>query len=289
MRGAWMVCVLFSILTSCDPGVEIDNIPPHKLLYVHSTISPGDSSLKVYVFRASGLSERIPFDSLVEKNARVTISDGTNAATLQYYAYMTHYEGINIFKNAADGTRFTLTITTPDAITVVGHTVLPPKPKLIAFKYDFHNQLLIYNLMWDNPEAHKYFQAWMSFEGPVIDGRGNTSFMKNSTNLPLEPGIHFWERQPKGINSLADSIPIYPHLAGPAKVNFTLANMEESIWKYEKTFAKYDSWLSNAEESSIIPVFTEPAQVYSNITGGFGIFASFNSTDSLTITIAPDQ
>lgn len=289
MKSTWIVCVLMAVLTSCDPDVEIENIPAGKLLYVNGRISPRDSSLKVYVFRAAGLSEWIRSDSLVEKKARVTISDGARETTLQYYAGTMQYEGINIFKDAADGTTFTLTVITPDGITVVAHSILPPKPKLISFQCNYRNNLLKYSIVWDNPGGYKYFQAWTSLAGLTIDGVGNTGFIRYTNNLPLEPGVFFWDRQPAGINSIADSIPIIYKLEGPAKVSFTLANMEESVWKYEKTSEKYGNWLSNAEESSIIPVFREPAQVYNNIEGGFGIFASYNPTDSLKITIDPDD
>ena len=72
---------------------------------------------------------------------------------------------------------------------------------------------------------------------------------------------------------------------GPAKASFTLANFEESLWKYIRTSSQYDTWLTNAEESSILPVFKEPVDVSNNIKGGFGIFASYNCTDSLIVKI----
>lgn len=289
MKSAWIVFVLMAVLTSCDPGVEIDNIPTSKLLYVNGRISPRDSSLKVYIFRAAGLSERINSDSLIEKRARVTISDGTRETILQYYEHTLQYEGINIFKDAADGTKFTLTVTTPDHVTVVAHSVLPPKPKLISFHCNYSNNLLKYSLVWDNPGGHKYFQAWTGLEGSMIDVVGNKGFIRYTINLPLEPEVFFWDKQPVGVNNITDSIPIMFKLTGPTKVSFTLANIDESVWKYEKTSDKYESWLSNAEESSIIPVFQEPAQIYNNIEGGFGIFASYNPTDSLIKTIYPDD
>lgn len=72
---------------------------------------------------------------------------------------------------------------------------------------------------------------------------------------------------------------------GPAKVSVTLANIEEGLWKYVTTSSQYETWLTNAEESGILPVFREPAEVYNNIKGGFGIFASYNCTDSLIVKI----
>jgi hypothetical protein len=287
MKKVWATLIFLFVFASCDTGVNVTNVPSDKLLFVDGRISPQDSLLKVYVFRALGLSERIPSHLLIESKAQVTISDGRREAILNYSPRTLQYEGINIFSDATDGTRFTLVVATPDGIKVTAHSTLPPKPKLISFKYTYVNKVLKYTVDWENPNGHKYFQAWMGLHGLVKSGQGSTELIKYRTDLPLEPEVFFWDRQPTGRNSISDSIVIFFDLAAPAKVSFTLANMEESIWSYQKTSDMYESWLSNAEESSIIPIFREPAQVYNNIIGGFGIFASYNCTDSLRLTIEP--
>ncbi|GAA4430722.1 hypothetical protein GCM10023091_00350 [Ravibacter arvi] len=217
MRDAWLVLILALGLMSCDPGVEVQNVLVDKLLSVSAVVSPRDSSLKVYVFRASGLSKRIPYDMLIEKNARVTISDGTREALLSYYADTERYECVNPFHDLEAGSSLTLTVQTQDGVTATGHSVIPPKPQLVSFTHHHRNDFLVYELVWNNPEAHKYFQAWQSMEFA--------------------------------------------------------------------TSSQYDTWLTNAEESGILPVFKEPVDVSNNIKGGFGIFASYNCTDSLIVKI----
>lgn len=285
MRIVSLFCLLIVVLSSCDPGVEISNPTADKLLYINGKFSPRDSSLKVTVMRAAGLSERLSDDEQMAKDARVTISDGTREATLRYNSYWQRFEGLNIFQDAKAGTKFTLVATTPDGARAVAQSILPPKPKIISFYCTLENNRLKYRLVWDNVEGHRYFQAWYSLQGVAEDLQGKPWPINYMENLPLEPQVFFWDQQPTGRNSLNDSTTLIYQLKGRSTVSFTLANMEDKTWKYEKTYSKYQSWLSNAQEPSIIPVFREPIDVYNNIEGGFGIFASFNCTDSLKVVV----
>ena len=61
--------------------------------------------------------------------------------------------------------------------------------------------------------------------------------------------------------------------------------VDEHLYRYRTTYNAYNA--SNPE--SLLGMFTEPVQVYSNVRNGIGVVAAQSSSVIFTINITPDK
>ena len=264
------------MLSSCvkDADIELPNADP--MLVVSSFISPQDSLVQVAVSLSSPLySNHIAstkFTPLL--NASVIINNGVNDYHLEYNNKLERYVMDTVKLKIVAGTTYYLYVRSPEGKLASAITTVPVK-----------NTSLQYAVAKDPVDATKYtLQA--SWKDPaattdyyIFDVRYTSFFLYTGYSSifgPFTDTIKTWDggtyyvkdNQNNGGAFNRNETFIY----NPAKkdtVYTTLTTISEEYFDYQDK-------LNLAYQSMSTP-FSEPVQMYTNVKGGLGIFASYNT------------
>ncbi len=148
-----------------------------------------------------------------------------------------------------------------------------------------NGNLYEFEMVWQNDINHQFYDlegkktsnkddSLYYYLGPAI----NVSFDRDSYSyMPSD-------MQLKGTNKVNGITGIKTELVDSIKILFRVINVEESKFNYKKTYREYRDWGYNAV-GGIIPNFRSPVRVFSNIEGGFGVFASQNASEPYVIVL----
>lgn len=275
------LCFALIFCLACDPGVEIEDIAPGKLLAVSSFISPQDTVFKVFVFRGSPLGSTVNIDSAAVKNALVTISDGFNYDTLKL-TYETHpvtgrksyrYIGRRKTVNVVANSRCYLQVKAESGENVSATCTIPPEPGMPGISGTQHGNDYNFSINWQNAAHHKYFMLSLD-----ADGRYESTNQNGTVKVDLHP---FFADDPKfpsdtqvAENTYEGVLP-NAFIAENASLTVTVLNVDEQLYKYFKSFEDYEAWDAN-NSGTVLPNFKAMPVIYSNIKGGVGIFGGLN-------------
>ncbi|MBX2893794.1 MAG: DUF4249 family protein [Cyclobacteriaceae bacterium] len=269
-----LIIIAFGLITGCDSGVELENIPTEDLFSVSSFISPQDTLLTAYVYHARGLGQLDNPDLALVKDSVVIISDTNTADTLKHNEEIRRYqiEPKNIILK--ESSQYFLAVITPTGRLLKATCIIPPRPELPSIAGWRESDDYRFTIHWDNPSAHRYFTL-------VTFGEGNYEYtypwgtITEQVIARLLDDIQFPSDAQQDYNEY-EGIAIRAFLSSSPKLVVSLRNVESNLYKYFKSYRAYDDWNANNTDS-LFPNFQQPAPVFSNIDNGVGIFAGYNS------------
>lgn len=277
------------LLASCEKTINV-NVPPyaHKLVVNCNTMT-GDE-LFISVSKSAQIKDRKNHPDLVINDAVVKLYiDGAYAETLNYDSaqgyqsgHYTHAGGVYTIKVSAAGyDDVAATVTAPPAVAITGITRVPYARK----DQDGNEQDALTLTFSDPPVAGDYYIIKVN---GIMDSTFyyNSNFCVNSPDAGVETnasdlvdantcldnnGIFLrddlFNGQRKELKLYVQSMVIQPQYNGVDSVyaSIELLHVTEAYFRYLKSNKV-------ADESNGNP-FSEPVNVYSNITNGLGIFA----------------
>lgn len=267
------------MLFGCDSGVEIENTSAEKLLCVSGSISPQDSMIYINVFKGRKIGALIRSDSAQVENAQVIISDGTKTAKLLYNPKDQIFEAANPFLNSSAGTTLHLNVTAPGQQAVEATAVIPPKPFQVIIESSRSDANYVFKVKWNNDSGHKFYNVWADVQGEIKSVNQNKVYIyKLYANIDTPDGNVYFpsDKQNTGPNEENGKIDLaYLATSNEVILNLTVANMDETFFRFYQSYDDYQTWLQNSRE--FIPNLREPMPVYSNIKNGTGYFSAYNS------------
>ena len=253
------------VLQACkkDATVKLPDIPSK--LVIHSYISPQDPLIKVQVNLSAPLYGKRPLNQFEPvQQAHVTISSSLGSFVLPFDADMGAYVADSTFVKIRAGLSYSLSVSTPDGKFATASTHIPDANRSLACAVESvsgtgHRRYTVKSTWEDPPSTTDLYRiilehtTYTLYRGDTINrSYASSSLMKDtdSQNGVMTQRSHF-----SVVENLKDSV--YVHLLHVSQEYFSFT---------EKLPEDY---------SSDNP-FTEPLQVYSNVPGGFGIFAGYN-------------
>ena len=282
--------LVFTIgLLSCESGVEIENISTEELYAVSSWISPQDTLLELYLFKASPLGTVAREDSAEVRDALVLISDGNNNIDTLHFdpdfkpeygrqgmhgRYAAKPKNIHI----EPLTSYFLKVETRSGILLEANCTIPSTPPLPEVSGSRVEDDYAFTVSIESTSKERYFSLITYAEGIVESETSNPErpVYKSQLHSRLLTNVKF----PADILSAAkqhDGIIPQAYNAENPKAFVSLRFIEENLYRYLQDFQFYDHWQSN-NSGALFPNFQEPQPIHSNIKGGVGIFAGHNQS-----------
>ena len=288
MKSFFRYSVFLFIITSsqaCTKIIEID-LPHHdEKIIVNSFFTEGDT-LKVHLSKSIPILESyFP----VCDDAFVKLLENNNVIDTLYKKGQYYYSNV-VIEKVKD---YSLVITVPGMDSVVCHDIIP---ELIPIKsYRFADSVMIdengfvvmqFEFDFDDPPGPNYYEIAMNVQRGFYGFKNNTDPVLISTGLlDYDPKTLIFsdkliEGKPVALKVnyavMADSFdkigdgPQYKY-----DLNVSFKSISESYYRYKQKQIVYLFGLN----TDIFTGSAEPVQLFSNIEGGYGIFAGYISDD----------
>jgi hypothetical protein len=277
--------VIISSLPSCKKVIDIE-LPATDPKIVVNSFFTENSRIKVHLSKSIGI-----LDNIIPECADATVFVRGNDILIDtmYLESGYYYSHIKAEKNK----KYSLEITIPGMDTVFCEDIIPEKTFL-------QNCVCTDSVLIDEDGfiINELKLDFQDFSGPsfyevdlsakyITDNNGTSIwFMKNSDPIITSTGL--LDYNPKTLiftDKMFDgkhcSVKIYFATQAYADYNLkiTFRSVSESYYKYkERQFAYLFSL-----ENDIFRGMSEPINLYSNITGGYGIFAGYTSDEKVLI------
>lgn len=260
IRFAFIVSISITFFSSCEKEVTVKLPPVNTKLVLTCFISPQNKQTEVNVSKSQPIfnnPDYIPF-SLPITDATVIISS-QNGSWLLPFDYASSGYVIDTFKlKIKAGSTYNLSVSTPDgkfasAVTTIPyfHTTLNYTASMIPTSSTKYNCKL--NVHWQDPADSKdYYEFGVSSR---IDSSGGYYIRTYCLDDAENSG---------GV--LKRALGVYYDESKNDTVAATLAVITPEYYFYFERLKNYQP----------DDPFTEPYPMYTNINGGFGIFAGFN-------------
>jgi hypothetical protein len=250
-----LICSVF-LLNSCEKDADVKLPSVESKLVINAFISPQDTMIKVTVSLSQPLfnnSNSTQYSSI--DNATVQVSNGSSTQTLTYNSTDYYY-----FLNATQlpiiaGNTYYLTVTTPDGKNVNASTTIPSIDTTLSFSThqstnpNSGTQVYI-NASWnDIPGSEDYYQLAFYTSAMQIQDL-DTSYI-----YYLAGSDNFSDKNVDG-QTMNNSLEVYLYDV-TSKGELELIHASKEYYLYHSKFA-------------------EPVIMYTNINGGYGVFAGFN-------------
>jgi len=277
--------ILFSIL-SCQKVIEIDPPPADSKVVVNSFFTNG-SQIKVHLSKSIGILE----NGFPECNDATVVLLINDVKTDTLYSDDGYYYSRVI---AEIGKSYSLVVSAPDLDSVFCEDIIPEKTiiqssnltdsVLIAEDGFLINEL---QLDFHDLAGPNFYEVELTAVTVISNYKMGLWFMKNSDPIITSTGLLDYNPQTlifsdKMFDGKTCSVKVYYGIQpgeGDYKLKITFRSISESYFKYkEKQFAYLFSL-----ENDIFSGMSEPIQLYSNITGGYGIFAGYTSDEKVII------
>jgi len=290
MRPFLNALALFAILTSfqsCRKVIEIDLPPADSKVVVNSFFTDGNP-IKVYLSKSIGVLDNI----IPGCNNATIILLINNVKTDTLYPDNGYYYSHVL---AERGKNYSLIVHVPDMDSVFCEDIIPEKT--ILQNYICTDSVLIdedgfiineLKLDFQDSAGLSFYEVQLSAKYIIDNNYTSIWFMKNSDPIITSTGL--LDYNPKTLiftDKMFDgkhcSVKIYFATQAYAGYNLkiTFRSVSEHYYKYkERQFAYLFSL-----ENDIFSGMSEPINLYSNITGGYGIFAGYSSDEKI-ITVS---
>jgi hypothetical protein len=283
----FLLVALGFLLGACEKEVEGIRLPESDAkLMVYCFISPQDDSLTVSVTRSVPvLGAGNPADTLVE-DAAVTLSDGVRSVRLLYdedrkaYAYhvwaardgdlkIKPETSYHLQVTTLRGETATATCTVPAALKA--SIMLSPDSAWAASSNRYYYRMRI---IWpDPPNQVNYYRV--NGHAEVITEQTSDGRPTSIATVPAEWEASEWVSDEGRDGGLLVS----PR--GNCHVNeydpFISCSLYASVLHTDPHYYRYHHSVHRAMQSQANP-FAEPVLVYSNVTGGLGVFGAYTRT-----------
>jgi hypothetical protein len=274
-----VVTILGFILTACERDANVDMPDVESKLVVRCFISPNDSDIVVNLTQSDpvyGSSDVSIYDPVL--NAQVVISNGVSSSVLTYdpnrQAYVVSQNQFQIESGqqyiltaSADGLQQVNAITrVPDAAPLITDYNVYIEDTLVS---DYQNEIIVNgDLNWTNGSNDgKYYSIRLSrVEATDLSMEGYLSPILFETLI--DDLIEAEESTVSVSKNLRSSYYSYNdfQVADTAFFELYLLNVNEDYYKFNRSI----------ENLTYGDPFSEPSFVYSNISGGLGVFAAYN-------------
>jgi hypothetical protein len=280
---AYYLISVFAIMTfiSCEKEADNINYPVFRQkLVVFGILSPGEEMNYISVNSTFALYGA-KYSVIKWGNLTATLSNGTNEISLDTTA------GGFVFRSSdlpvEEGKTYILKINSDFGLSAEASCTVPFRRNLnleidttlhhytddqdTTIKYTFVNSDLYFN---DFKGENNYYRLLSMKTRPHSTQPGYYSFDTGNQFDVIDDKGHDGER-------MKISLPGYwaGGLADSTFLKVFLLNTDKVYYDYQKSLENY----SSGEDP-----FTEPAPLYSNITGGLGVFASY-TYDSLVVRL----
>ncbi|MGV3502945.1 MAG: DUF4249 domain-containing protein [Adhaeribacter sp.] len=264
--------------TDITRDVKISTTPD---LVVTSFISPQDTALEVHVTKSRPVvGQVITPDAALVTNATVRISQGGQSVLLTYHPERRLYRAKASLLPVQAGQTYTLSVTTPDHYAVSGTCTVPLTTGITVtdLAHSVRKQS-----WWDGNE---YDEHVLTFKWQDVPGRENfyhpaaeREYQDPNPNGQLrlrdamhgEGKVYFSDQNKDGLVFTASrSYSILPGQPDPrpADLHLYLAVTDRAYYLYHQSLDQHEDTNGNP--------FAEPVLIYSNVTGGLGVFAAYN-------------
>jgi hypothetical protein len=269
--------VILSTLSSCDPGVP-DAIDLDRIVSVVSFISPQDSVLTAHVFRVQRLGEDLETERSVVANAKVTISNSSGSCDLVFSEKNLRYEYEVRDTTIAPLVTYALRVELPDGQVLTANCRVPGQPNPVEIVGSRDNDDFRFTCLWSNTYSSPY---------SILSTTGRGSYLADTPSGPmmsplrplLDNGTFVLGAK---LQSNESGVVRRAFLATAPELVVHLRNIDVNMFRYYESYSLLETWLSNT--NNLIPNFSSPVPVYSNVTGGTGAFGAFYlSTQSFEI------
>ena len=296
MKTDQVLIVIMFLLCSCRKEVEINLPKPENKIIINNLFS-SDSVFKVRVSTLQGMFDNSPS---VINNAEVKLF--INTAFSQNLTSM----GNGAYKSDSirpiTGTEYKIMVSIPNYPTATTSCIMPKNKILLEMtkrkdsvgvneKGEYYSEATI--LFTDPIEENNYYEIRMALIDSLNSGKlyynlsnlfGNDPVIDNENDIQYNPPFILFSDDlinGKKYNLKFNYIPTIDHYSEPANKNYKIViqfnSISEEYYKYKKKLIRHFS----AQNSSIWEP-SEPAQMYSNVQGGYGIFAGYCSvTDTI--------
>lgn len=260
-----VLCVCISACRKKDATVKLPEVPS-KLVLV-SFISPQDTIIKVTVSLSQPLYNNINANTFgVVADARVVISSALGSAELSYDAFSKSYLIYTTALQIVEGMTYKITVSTPDGKYAEASTSIPSRNTSLNFSIPSDSTSLICH--WnDSPSGKDYYRLFLQnssyylFEGYNQGGSFSDTIQANYVSTAW---VTDEERDGGTLTTSMEYLPMY----------FQKNSRQLYLLHVSKEYYDYGTRLPQAENGN--GPFTEPVMMYSNVSGGFGIFAGYN-------------
>ena len=310
-RAGFLLCFA-GVIASCGPLVEtvpefaLDNNEPK--LVVHAYLSPHDTLVKVYVTQSSPVfvEDAHPGEPDIITNAVVVLADGAREVVLSYDStYLAYSVSADEIGGIRPGVTYHVRVR-DDKRSAEAKTTVPTVPPAIASYQldtsyssigDFYGRKdtsLTVQFTWkDPPGAGNYYRvagkALLLTDYQEAGPDGKPVIKRGRATIPLHWDDTFGGSElqsdansdggtmhsPLGRISLRR--PVFwtengaesGHPVEVKGITLDLLHTDEYYYRYHQSAQAHDIADDNP--------FAEPVLLYSNVSGGLGIFASYNS------------
>ncbi len=235
-------------LSSCDSmisDVEVPDSDPK--LVITGFLSPGDDSVSIFITKSRPLYKPTPgyenqFPTV--NNANVVITDGLNTITLPFDPASGKYQVSAAAYPVRPGINYSLSVTTPDGYIASADCTIPEgiAPDIEITGIDTLNE-------------YGTISKKVSFRFRDLPGQGQFYGIAFVSDKNREEDFFLFK-----------TWDIYEDNEPGNSLYISIAITDENYYKYHKSVNSFEG--DNP--------FSEPTPVFSNITGGIGIFAGLN-------------
>ncbi|HEX8530064.1 MAG TPA: DUF4249 domain-containing protein [Cytophagales bacterium] len=275
------------LLGACEKEATGIKLPEsNSKLVVTGFISPQDTALSVQVLRSTpAFGTRSPAPPFVT-NALVTLSDGDQTVTLPLHSKdgVPHYGGQYLIDAetlpVVAGRTYTLRVSVPGGESLEASCTVPEAPAPPALAIDSLNDpddgrpRYRVRLSWTDPAGQDNYYRPTALVRTVL-----TENPDQPLPIPLTQPV-YWEAEELTDDKAADGVLLYS-----PRGSFWFGGLSQykpeqylrgQLLHVDRHYYLYHRSLDNAYRSEGNP-FAEPVLVYSNVTGGLGVFAAYNS------------
>jgi len=277
--------VVFTFLLSCKKVIDIDLPPTDPKIIVNSFFTEG-SKIKAHISKSIGILENgIP----VCTDATVVLRENNIILDTMYYQSGYYYS--NILAEVSNS--YAMEVIVPGMETVFCNDIIPEKTTLQNFVCT--DSVLIdqdgfiineLKLDFEDFSGPSFYEVQLSAKYIIDNNYTSIWFMKNSDPILTSTGLLDYNPKTlifndKFFDGKHCSLKIYfaTQAYDDYYLTITFRSVSESYYKYKERQYAYLFSLEN----DIFSGMNEPINLYSNITGGYGVFAGYSSDEKTII------
>jgi len=262
-----VLCAL--ILVSCrkkDATVKLPEVPEQ--LVILSFISPQDSVIKVSLTLTQPLYNNAASNQFANvENATVIISSALGSSVLVFDPATKNYVIDSLSLKIREGIKYTITASTPDGKSANASTQIPLANKTLSIEIDTNSANL--KCTWLDPSTTTdYYRVFLEHSDFYVFE--SHTMMGDYMDTIHEKGVYAeWmldTENPGGV--LTKNFEYFPYTDSTENVYIYLLHVS-------KEYYDFGIKLPLAEVTD--NPFAEPVPMYSNVNGGYGIFAGYTS------------
>lgn len=272
----WLFASLFAfVVVGCTQDAENIKLPEtYPKLVIGSFISPQDTEIVVTITRSNPIfgTHHNNTENMKVKDATVQLSDGSSTIVIPYDSTCECYKITASALPILPAKTYSMNVTTPHNESASANCTVPPSfPTLPEVVFDTigndDNDDRI-TLKWqDIPNESNYYHLKM-IELSIINNQGSIDTLQleawgTSNDLPTDQN-----RDGKTISVIFN----YWYWWGNNNGGYSRIGFDFYLLNTDVNYNKYMISLRNAGYDD---PFTEPAQVYTNVKGGLGIFCAY--------------